>query len=297
MITAGQQRAILQLERLTSIDPNEFELIDEPRVVEDWLFATVSIRLGLIEQRAGGLDLREREQFILWIPPGFPFDRPHLHVLHERFAGFPHVTWKHSICLYQSSLEWNPSDGLYGFFDRLRLWLSRAAINDMDPIEGPLEPPHHIVDSEQNPFVIRANAPCSPGEAWYGLAVLHKNRSYTELVSWKSISDEWPPEEQPAFAVILPNSLPMEFPTNGGELFHELQKAGMGREQILRNLALAALLTPEGAPLHLVVGLPMRRASDGSPRQHIAVWTTSSETAGWTVASGSSMTTTDGAFG
>ena len=112
MTTAGQQRAIQELERLSSIDPNEFELIDEPHQYENWLLATVSIRLGLIEQRAGGLDLREREQFILWIPSDFPFNRPHLTVSHERFAGFPHVTWKHSICLYQSSIEWTPSDGL-----------------------------------------------------------------------------------------------------------------------------------------------------------------------------------------
>lgn len=281
MTTAGQQRAIQELERLGSIDPNDFELIDKPLLFEDWLFATVSIRLGLIEQRVGGLDLREREQFILWIPPDFPFDRPRLTISHDRFAGFPHVTWKRSICLYQSSVEWNPSDGLYGFFDRLRLWLSKAAINDMDSIEGPLEPPHHNIDGAQNPFVIRANAPCPPGESWHGLAVLRKNPGYTELVNWKSFSEEWPTEGQPAFAVMLPNTLPMEFPTKGGELFRELEKAGMGHDEILRNLALAALLTPEKEPLYLVVGLPMRRASDGSLRQHIAIWTASSETAGY----------------
>lgn len=281
MTTAGQQRAIQELERLSSIDPNEFELIDEPHQYENWLLATVSIRLGLIEQRAGGLDLREREQFILWIPSDFPFNRPHLTVSHERFAGFPHVTWKHSICLYQSSIEWNPSDGLYGFFDRLRLWLTRAAINDMDPIEGPLEPPHYNLDSNQKPFVIRANAPCPPGESWYGLAVLRKNQNYTELVNWMNLSEEWQTQEHLAFAVVLPNPLPMEFPTKGGNLFRELEKAGMDRKEILRDLALAALLTPEGEPLYLVVGLPMRRASDGSPRQHIAVWTVSSETAGY----------------
>ncbi len=56
MTTAGQQRAIRELERLSSIDPNEFELIDEPLHHENWLLATVSIRLGLIEQRVGGLD-------------------------------------------------------------------------------------------------------------------------------------------------------------------------------------------------------------------------------------------------
>src|SRR5258706_1250309 len=279
MTTTGQQRAIRELKRLSSIDQHVFDLVRPPHSKDDWLIATVSLQLGVIEQRVGGLDLREREEFTLWISPDFPFNHPHLSVAHERFAGFPHVTWTRWICLYQSSVEWNPSDGLYGFFDRLRLWLTRAAINDMDPIEGPLEPPHHATDSSQNPFVVRANAPCAPGESWSGLAILRKNSGYTELIGWNDLSVEWPTEGHPAFAVMLPNALPMEFPSRGGDLFREIEKAGTGREQVLRSLALAALLTPDEEPLHLVVGLPMRRAPDGSQRQHIAVWTAEAETA------------------
>ncbi len=278
-MTSGQQRALRELERLRATDPNIFELVYKPYLKDGWLIAKVALNLGVMEMREDGLDLKEREEFILYVPPGFPFDRPHLRVAHTRFAMFPHVTWVKTICLYQSSVEWNPSDGLYGFFDRLKVWLGKAAINDMDPVEGPLEPPHHDTDFTQNPIVIRADAPCAAGEEWTGLAILEKHQNRTELVAWNDLSGEWPKQGQPAFSVILSKAMPMEFPTNGADLFQELEAAGMDRKRIVTNLGVAALLTPEGEPIHLVLGLPMRRAIDGSQRLHIAVWTTDAERA------------------
>lgn len=280
MITSGQKRAIRELERLSATDSNTFELVDKPYLKDGWLISKIGLHLGAMEMREGGLDLREREEFILRVPPGFPFDRPHLRVEHRRFAMFPHVTWIKTICLYQSSVEWNPSDGLYGFFDRLKVWMGKAAINDMDPVEGPLEPPHHDTDFTQNPFVIRANAPCAAGEEWIGLAILEEYQNRTELVVWNDLSGEWPQQGQPvAFSVILAKTMPMEFPANGGDLFRALEAAGLDRKRIVTNLGLAALLTPEGEPIYLVLGLPMRRAIDGSQRIHIAVWTTDADTA------------------
>ena len=272
-MTSGQERAVLELRRLASADDGGFELGNEPTVIESGLLiATVGLRIGPIRHEAGGLSLREREDFVLVIPEGFPFDQPRLRVTHTRFAGFPHVTWGKSICLYQSNLEWNPADGLYGFFDRLGMWLAKAAANDMDPIEGPLEPPHHDTNFSYAPFVIRADAPCAAGESWMGLALLEKRLNRTEVVGWDDLSGDWPIGRTPAFAVILPGTLPMEFPANGADLFRELASAGMDRESMIKNLALAALLAPEGEPLFLVVGLPMRRAKNGSQKIHLAVW-------------------------
>jgi len=271
-MTAGHQRALLELRRLNATAPETFELLCEPTVAGKHLVATISIRLGHMEMRDGGLDLREREDFVVLVPADFPFEKPSLGVTHDRFAGFPHVIWSKWICLYQSSLEWNPSDGLFGFFDRLHLWLSKAAINDMDPVEGPLEPPHHLTDTSQSPFVIRCDAPVQPGESWIGFAGLVKHRNRTELVSWHDLHGDFP--EEPALTVILPHPLPMEFPQKGADFFRELSKQEVNRSQIIRKLAIASLLTKPEQPIHLVLGVPMRRAADGSPRLHIAVWTT-----------------------
>lgn len=274
-MTSGQQRALQELKRLQAADPDGFSVAGEASLQNNVLVATVSIRVGVIESAPGGLDLREREEFILHVPKGFPFDRPWLTVEHDRFASFPHVIWVHTICLYRNSADWVPRDGLYGFFDKLRAWLWKAAINDMDPVDVPLEPPHHVTAFSQRPYVIRADAPALPGNLWLGFAQLEHHPNRIEVVGWTESPDHWPEGREPALAVMLPAPLPMEFPRNGRDFFRELDKQNIDRQMVLRFLAWAALLTPSGEPIHLVLGLPMRRARDGSPRLHIAVWTTS----------------------
>jgi hypothetical protein len=275
-MTSGQHRALLELRRLHAAEPDGFTIVDEPRLVGGSLVTKVAIRLGSIESAEGGLELREREEFVLHVPPGCPFDRPRLSVEHDRFAGFSHVTWVHAICLYRSTADWNPRDGLYGFFEQLRVWLWKAAINDMDPGDAPLEPPHHVTAFSQVPFVIRANVPVQAGEGWAGLAQLEKHPNRIELVGWSEFQDDWPAGREAALALILQKPLPMEFPRNGQDFFRELGKQDVGRDMVIRLLACAATLTAPDDPIHLVVGLPMRRAADGSSRLHVAVWTTSS---------------------
>ena len=273
-MTAGQERAVSELRSLHVADPDGFQIVGLPAEVNSWVKAVISLKIGVIETADGGLDLRDREEFTLHIPPDFPFDYPSLTVSHSRFASFPHVVWSKNLCLYQSKIEWNPSDGLYGFFDRLKLWLGRAAVNDMDPIEGPLEPPHHNTDFSQLPFVIRSNAPVAAGESWLGVAELKKHPNRVELVGWNDLSGAVPENFHLALAAILSEPLPMEFPSKGADLFEAFTHRGIDGDRILRYLALAALITPEGEPIHLVLGLPMRRAADGTGRLHIAVWTT-----------------------
>jgi len=271
-MTQGQQRAIRELERLRAASDGGFDFAYDPKQKASWLIVTLSLRIGPIDKREGGLELREREEFYLLIPPGFPFVRPSLKVAHERFAGFPHVIWANTLCLYQTSIEWNPANGLFGFFERLNLWLGKAALNDMDPLEGPLEPPHHVTDFSQVPFVVRANAPVAAGQGWLGLVVLEKRVNRTEVVEWRESMENWPADRSMALAVVLPEALPMEFPKTGAEIFAHLSKQGVDRSRVLRYLALACHLTPEGEPSYLVMGLPMRRAADGTRRLHVAVW-------------------------
>ncbi len=275
-MTVGQQRALRELDRLKIAAPDVFTIIDKPVVnVTGNLVVYISLGLGLMDTREGGLELREREDFMLVIPPAFPFEIPWIKVTHNRFASFPHVIWSHSLCLYQSKIEWNPADGLYGFFDRLVKWLGLAAINDMDPVGGPLEPPHHLTDASQVPFVIRKDAPIEVGRTWFGLAELEKHSNRIDLVGWNDLTGDWPADKSVALAIFLSKPLPMEFPQKGADFFQELAKQDIDSKEILRNLALAALLAKEGEPIHFVLGIPMmRRASDGSPKHHIAVWTT-----------------------
>ncbi|MBL9170806.1 MAG: ThiF family adenylyltransferase [Verrucomicrobiales bacterium] len=279
-MTQGQQRAIRELERLREVSDGCFNFTHDAVEESKPLVVGISIRIGLMETRVGGLQFREREEFVLLVPSGFPFDQPVLMVRHQRFARFPHVVWAKVICLYQTSLEWNPADGLYGFFDRLKLWLDRAAINDMDPVDGPLEPPHHATDFSQVTFVIRANVPVPVGQSWLGFAELTECPNRMEVVGWRGTFEGLPDGQRIALAIMLPDALPMEFPTHGGGLFSALVKQGFSRASILWHLGMAALVSPEGEPVYLVIGLPMRRAVDGTPRLHIAVWCADATAAG-----------------
>jgi len=271
-MTRGQHRAIYELERVKKTNPNEFDFELAQDTSNGYLIVKISIRIGQIETRPGGLIFREREDFFLMIPADFPFVYPSLFVKHLRFAGFPHVNWRKHLCLYQSKIEWNPADGIYGYLDRLNQWLRRAAINDMDPIEGPLHPPVNITDYNQIPFVIQANCPVEAGESWFGLAEILEYPNRFELVGWNDLSGDWNKERYPALAIILPSSLPLEFPENGKEFFSELNRIGMDSENILINLRLAAILTPKDKNAYIILGIPMRRSPEGKLKHHIVVW-------------------------
>lgn len=269
-MTSGQHRAINELKRLVMSDPGRFEILEGPELVGDKLRTVISLRIGLLALAEDGLDLREREDFILIVPPEFPFDKPYIKLDHDRFAGFPHVVWKRQLCLYQSTAEWNPADGLYGFIDRLLLWLEKAAINDMDPYDGPLEPPHHSTDFSQLPFVVREDTPFNAGEGWFGLAELEKFDNRVEIVGWNDLTTEWP--KIPAMVIALKDAIPIEFPTKGGELFSELEKQGIDKQKILFNLRIASAFTPKDDPAYIVLAMPMRRSPDGEDKHHIAIW-------------------------
>lgn len=278
-MTPGQERAVKELKRIQLSEPERFELLSDPEIVNHWLVFVVSLRLGFMEMCNGGLDLREREDFILKVPPDFPFEKPAIRVTHKRFARFPHVIWRKSLCLYQSIIEWNPADGLYGFFDRLLLWLKKAARNDMDPYEGPLEPPHHNTDFSQLPFVIRKDTPFHVGETWFGLAELKKFSNRMELVAWNDLSGDWPEATIAALVIVLTDPMPIEFPSYGKGLFDELDQQGVDKQRILKNLRLTAIFTPKGEAAHIVLAMPMRRSPEGEKKFHIAVWSIDHDTA------------------
>ena len=151
----------------------------------------------------------------------------------------------------------------------------KAALDDMDMTDVPLEPPRTATtDFSQPPFVVRADVPEIPGRFWIGFAHLEKYPSRTELVGWSDSIADWPTGKKPGLAVMLSEPLPMEFPSNGSDFFRELGKQHVDRNTVVRLLAIAAGLVDDEEPIHLIVGLPMRRAADGTPRTHIAVWTT-----------------------
>jgi len=271
-MTPGQKKAILEIERIQELSNGKFEIFNITEE-DNELIIVFYIDIGNIEKINGGLKFRNREKFILYIPPDFPFVIPQLRVDHKRFAHIGHMNWVNWLCLYQSKVDWNPSDGLYGYFDRLKLWIQKAAINDMDPIEGPLHPPViYNIDNSQNSFIIRQDIPIKAGEFWAGFAEIqfHKNRN--EIIGWKDFSESINKDCQPALAIILSKSLPFRFPRNGKDFFQELFKQGIMKEKILAILKYSSNLTQEDENAFWVLATPMRRSSDGKIKHHVSIW-------------------------
>ncbi len=142
--TAGQLSALAEVRRIAAASPGVLDEVGVslPDKEGGGLLVEVSIDCTGIESVPDGLHYRPRERFRVWIPSDYPFSPPSVWTPHIRFAGTPHVQWKRHLCLYQApSYEWNPSDGMYGFFERLELWLRRAARNTLDAEGAPLHPP------------------------------------------------------------------------------------------------------------------------------------------------------------
>ncbi len=271
----GHELALSQLEAMAA-SGDAFELLEvvEPEDADGNLLVRLSLRCAGFEQRPGGLTLRARERFRLSIPAGFPFDTPSVDVAHRRWAGTPHVQWATHLCLYQApATEWHPADGMFGFVARLRYWLEKGALGELDPVGGALHPPAVYRRSSSLPMIIpRADTPPIGERPWLGLAELHEvSPRRVDIVDWTDILDQaWPPRA--AIAVLLPQALTWEYPTRIKGLLDEFTRQGVDRKLFLSLLRLGSFAAEEGGPLYIVVGSPMRRTADGEPRQHLEVW-------------------------
>ena len=276
-MTDGQRPAVEELRQIANASKERLEILEIKNwpTNSEWIVVEVSIDCSSYGRKPGGLPLRQRERFFLFIPPDFPFEIPIVETNHTRFADFAHVQWKRHLCLYQApATEWEPSDRILGFIDRLHLWLKKAALNELDPIGAPLHPPVAYITSNSAPMVIpRVDTPPVPQEGWVGLAHLKKvSDSRVDIVGWsKKIPSEKP--DTVGAAILIAQEFPFEYPKNVRELINELESHGISRERLFITLQLAILENEENTPLFVVIGTPMRGIQgSGNRRQHLTAW-------------------------
>ena len=280
-MTDGQSSALWQLREIAAASPGcvEIENVSGPTEKSSWVWLTVSIRIGAIPRADGGLPLRERETFQIGVHPDFPLYAPLIWVGHARFAGQPHVQWTRHLCLFQAATEWNPSDGMFGLLDRLEYWLRKGALNQLDPEGEPLHPPAVYADLKTGKHVIpKANAPVFEGSLWLGLAEIIDRPKHIEIVGWFDL-DSLPSNGRVAMSLLFSSPLPWEYPTKIAELFGECERQGVAKEFLFKILKAASSLTPEGQPLYMILGSPMRGIAGGARKQHLSVWAIEAEAA------------------
>lgn len=278
-LSQGQQLALLQLDDIVANSNGALEVLDPAAESKTKGYIWVSLSLETKDYRTGsGLAFRDRERISLHLHPNFPFKKPDVFFTHTRFIGAPHVQWGNSICLYQSvETEYDPSDGMFGFFDRVDQWMRAAGKGELDPDDAPLHPPVAYTTSLIK-FVVRANTHTIIADEgiWIGRADLRKVRDDRfDLVAWTKL-DDWGDgdlDHPIAAAILFDKPLATEFPTKVYDLFKLLESAGLSFGQLYSLLRLFSLVGSEEEPAYFVLGAPMRRKAAGEPlRPHLTVW-------------------------
>lgn len=264
--------ALEQLRDIEQVSNGRFRVHRQWLADAQNLCVDVSIQCSGFERRRGGLPLRDREKFTLRISDGFPFVPPSVATPHTRFAGFEHVQWMRSVCLYQSTeTEWSPLDGMFGLLSRLIDWLVHGARNDFEPEGVPLHPPVAYERSAVS-VIPRVDAPRPSVAPWVGFAhlkVIHDAR--VDIVGWGALEDDVPSGHHVAAATLLTTSMPFEYPGKIADLWALLETRGVAEQY--RPLLVAADRNPADTPLYVVVGAPMRGVSGAQElEQHLSVW-------------------------
>lgn len=276
-MTEGHQLAIEQLRAIQKEAHGTFEVVEvaELPTAHGWLHVHVNLDCSARKSSGGGLRLRRREWFTIAIPADFPYQLPATWTRHARFAGLPHVQWKRQLCLYQApATEWNVNDGMFGYLNRLDLWLDHAAANQLNPSGEPLHPPvAYIPESPLRVVIPRADTPIVSTANWIGFARLDRISDIrADIVGWvplAEIGDESP--VAPAF--LISELMPYEFPKKMGELFSELERRRISIHLLINVLRLAVLFNGENDPLYVVLGTPMRGvAGTANVQYHLAAW-------------------------
>ena len=168
MLSEGQRQALEELQRIADEgDSIEISYKEVSNSDLGWP-VLVSIDTGF-RSSEGGIPLRSREIIFIFIPEEFPWEIPMVCVAHDRWAGHRHVNWG-VLCLYLApDIEWNPSDGMHGFMERLVGWLERAAQDTLAPMAAPVHPPV-VLESKDLPTVVpTVNTPHSRGRTVVGV--------------------------------------------------------------------------------------------------------------------------------
>lgn len=273
ILQPGQRRALEQLRAIAERSQGGVQL-DETTldISSPTLQVGVSIDCSAIPRANAGIRLRGRERVVISIGEGFPYDMPSVTASHNRWAGTPHVQWGRAMCLYQAVSDWDVQAGMYGFMDRLWLWLQRAAAGELDPADAPLHPPA-VLAIFGTPIIVRHDTPVITDEPWVGFAQLDvRSDNRIDLIAWYDL--QWPHwmDTASAVAVLLPEPFRWEYPATVPALLVALAKQGLGPDLLRRLLWLGAAGRAAGEPVHFALGTPMRRGPDGSVRQHLAVW-------------------------
>ena len=275
-VSPGQQSGLRDLESIAQWgDALEIIAVTEPKDEGGLLNVEIALSLKGVARSASGIPLRQRERFFLLVPPEFPFRHPSVFVPHQRWASWPHVQWTRVLCLYQApETEWNPSDGMFGFIERLYTWVKQASVDQLDPVGAPLHPPVAYVGNSPGPLVIPyVNTPAVENDPWIGFGCIRQGSDdRIDVVGWCGL-DETPISEAVAAGILLPRAASFEFPERVRDLLSMLEGQGISRSALIKTLGGVAAINGEDTQLLVLIGTPTRGIREsGVYPQNLVAW-------------------------
>lgn len=260
--SAWQQQLLDELGKLAADRREVIQIVKGPEL-DDRHGAAVRIKLDTSEILMGaqGLGLDDAEEFIVRIPPS-PFALPRVDVDHSRFLGYPHVLQGTRLCVYlDPSREWQPTEGIAGFLNRLWGWLTDAAGGAFDPATAMYHAVGGVLHrtAGTTTVVVREGGPVKPLKAAY---VLKRTPYRSDLTYRADLGGHRAP------VITLSSELPLGAARNLDLLLRILDDpyadAAEGRTPrilpqssgFLRSLLASAVRNPDGSPQYFVLAVP-----------------------------------------
>lgn len=130
-LARGQAEALNEMRRLSN--QSSIRYIAHT-LVDDDLAVAVDLNTATFDKVDGGLPVEGRERLTVLVSPSYPHVPPDVYVDHERWLDQPHVLQGQRLCLYlDPTAEWDPTEGVRGFFQRLWDWFADATAHRHDP--------------------------------------------------------------------------------------------------------------------------------------------------------------------
>lgn len=257
-----QQQLLDELGQLAADRPQGVQIVKGPEVV-DRRDAAICIKLDTskIPRDAKGLELGDAEEFIVRILPS-PFAPPQVDVDHLRFLGHPHVLQGRRLCIYlDPSREWQPTEGIAGFLNRLWDWLNDAAGGAFDAETAMYHAVGGVLHRTAGvpTLVVREEGPSKLMQSAY---VLGRTQNRSDLTYRDDLGGHRTP------VISLSCGLPLGAARNLGSLLTVLDDpyadADEGRTPrilpqsrgFLRRLLASAARNPDGSPQYFVLAVP-----------------------------------------
>jgi ThiF family protein/E2/UBC family protein A len=294
VLTTGQRQAVAELSRIERASNNRLAVNFDSDRIDNYgrLLIDIELDCSNVMVTDGGAELQEREIVTLCIPGGFPFQKPGALLHNPRLAAQPHVQWRRHLCLYEADADWDASDGMMGFINRLAGWFMGAARRTLGMPGEPADPPVTYPVHDAGCVVIEPDLPeeCAAawtgGSSWFGAAVLYRQNDFrVNILGWESLDGRDPQHTKafedslstfrksfgrPLFAapvIVLPNAMTFEFPHSLGELASALaQQHNIRPTQFVEAIGRIAGINHSRATQAGAGAGQARAGSSGSPR-------------------------------